>query len=844
MKKRMISVWAKRALAVALLLSVIVPASFGSLNNIAEAADDKVPTPLMKLDFEKGFKGESKQTNSEGKVTAENNGFEVIGSDPVLNYECKETAQENNATLYEYNFDAPLYQGAGADADYKKTSTSNTPLVEYDEKMGHVFWMQRQCSVKEYIKTTPAAYTNETTGELLTEVNNELDKKYPPYEKQTDSDGNETAESLKAKEKATLQKDYTYYPEAKMNNPFAKLDLTETVAEGTAPVWTKGITINYWIKLAADPDNASASENTVVLNIKKTGSLQYPANSKLSDVWPTAADSKIPYGFANGFLQISADGSIIFTEDDGTALDQNKNSETYGKNVKFNTENNFNVKGSDKVLTDICKPDEWHMVTIQITNDVIKTYYDGELSSIESEAVSGTAFNNGYGYKGTLTPTETIAADCSKASLLLDWIVSADAVSIGGCNADYTSALGFDAKIAPFYMDDLSFYGEILTTEQLASLYKEGTDKMAGSDIPEPTIIKFETGKEFTTELKSNTPKNDKIASPELTKDSRMGSVLKTYASKATESSSAKLAKNPFAGKKLSGATISYWMKAESKTVDKKGNVSYAATLGVSFVDTAKELYHSKMQENTKYTKASTVLYGMTDGFAVFAEGDTDVNVPKTLKNRYARSLSDEKATEMVEANDGQWHLYTMVLTNKEIKYYIDGVALADESVDKGPRFFDGYYQTNRDILDNNMVYGGSGNYGATALLSFLTYEDTDMYVAYANQSMSSSTYTACSDAYFGEIACYDAALTDTQVAEIYNAQLEKYPESSVTLGDVNADGVINASDALEVLKYAAKLKVLEGDALVAADTTKDGEINASDALAILKKAAGLIKEF
>ena len=57
-------------------------------------------------------------------------------------------------------------------------------------------------------------------------------------------------------------------------------------------------------------------------------------------------------------------------------------------------------------------------------------------------------------------------------------------------------------------------------------------------------------------------------------------------------------------------------------------------------------------------------------------------------------------------------------------------------------------------------------------------------------------------------------------------------------LGDVNIDNVIDAEDALLVLKHAAKLEILTGDALSSADVTDDGNIDASDALEILKTAA------
>ena len=63
--------------------------------------------------------------------------------------------------------------------------------------------------------------------------------------------------------------------------------------------------------------------------------------------------------------------------------------------------------------------------------------------------------------------------------------------------------------------------------------------------------------------------------------------------------------------------------------------------------------------------------------------------------------------------------------------------------------------------------------------------------------------------------------------------------EFSDRQGDMNNDGVMNAKDALAVLKHSAKLEAGKNTAV--ADLNGDGIINAKDALIILKKAAGLM---
>ncbi len=66
----------------------------------------------------------------------------------------------------------------------------------------------------------------------------------------------------------------------------------------------------------------------------------------------------------------------------------------------------------------------------------------------------------------------------------------------------------------------------------------------------------------------------------------------------------------------------------------------------------------------------------------------------------------------------------------------------------------------------------------------------------------------------------------------------------SVTLGDVNNDGNINASDALQALQHSVELITLEGDPFTAADVNRNSVVDAADALLILQYSVELITEF
>lgn len=62
--------------------------------------------------------------------------------------------------------------------------------------------------------------------------------------------------------------------------------------------------------------------------------------------------------------------------------------------------------------------------------------------------------------------------------------------------------------------------------------------------------------------------------------------------------------------------------------------------------------------------------------------------------------------------------------------------------------------------------------------------------------------------------------------------------------GDVNADGKVNSTDALNVLKHAVGSSYLEEDYIFWADVNADTKINSSDALEILQYAVGKITRF
>ena len=85
----------------------------------------------------------------------------------------------------------------------------------------------------------------------------------------------------------------------------------------------------------------------------------------------------------------------------------------------------------------------------------------------------------------------------------------------------------------------------------------------------------------------------------------------------------------------------------------------------------------------------------------------------------------------------------------------------------------------------------------------------------------------------------------DTDYHTIQLTVIVEAPQKQTLLGDVNGDGIVNASDAAQILIAAAAFGAgnsygLTNAQITAADVNGDGSINASDAAVILIYAAGI----
>ncbi len=84
---------------------------------------------------------------------------------------------------------------------------------------------------------------------------------------------------------------------------------------------------------------------------------------------------------------------------------------------------------------------------------------------------------------------------------------------------------------------------------------------------------------------------------------------------------------------------------------------------------------------------------------------------------------------------------------------------------------------------------------------------------------------------------------------ELYNKDLlittdKIQDEGDFIHGDVDQNETVDAADALNILKHAAKINILSDEQQTMGDVDQNGNVDATDALMVLKKAAKIIDIF
>lgn len=592
--------------------------------------------------------------------------------------------------------------------------------------------------------------------------------------------------------------------------------------------------------------------------------------------------SHVRQGLNDGELQIDVDNSIFWVPDNNLAIQDNPNdSSTYGvKQGLHNADVFFMNSWQEGSKTDAAgngtyqsaravaispvssikdydeeegeytgvkngNLDKWHQVTITLQNDWIEFYVDGIKADVDNHYSSrglvsldtkesfkrinkGTGLRYGYGAeKGAIN----FAYGNYVARLLMDWITDDEAtLHIGGAG-QYATQYAQATTSNEFSLDDLKFYGELLTEDQIIAAYTAEAEAMnavptaeeattADMTVTDASVFAAEFAKKNTTTVGQDTINGKTV------------NVVKVDGNTSLSKTTGAAMVNPFAGKKLSGATIGYWVKQDETQ----------RSAAVSFIDTEKYVYNPKGEGEI----AGSVLTIYNDGIANFKEGFTNASFANShLKNTFITG-PDATGSAVLLANADKWNYVTVTMTNAGIKYYVNGEPVENQNeYPTGVRFHDGYFQRLADEADPITkfgAFGGTDNQCATMLMEFLTYEDTALYLNYLPDD-GGMAFKKTAGASFAAIKTVDAALSAEEVKALYESSLDL--GASVVKGDVDGNGKIELADAQVALKIALKIVGdATADQIAAGDIDVNGKVELADARAILKEALKITTNF
>lgn len=246
-----------------------------------------------------------------------------------------------------------------------------------------------------------------------------------------------------------------------------------------------------------------------------------------------AAGSKVRRADVHGELQIDVDNSVLWVPETEKGIQKNPNAAGYGEPVNMHHMNLFYMNSWTKdggprpvsyeavehaALSPVTgvrdgagvkygNCDEWHQVTVTFQNDKVGFYVDGtEISVTEEYGILGgvdlrlgafSSFrrvNKGRGLRGTSffysegSDPNNLSYGPTNTQLLMEWLTNEDTKfyigGAGSCAGEYNLA----SQANPFYMDDINFYGELLSTEQVQALYQKESAARSGAaeESPKP----------------------------------------------------------------------------------------------------------------------------------------------------------------------------------------------------------------------------------------------------------------------------------------------------------------------------------------------------------------------
>lgn len=817
MRKMSMKKNAKKILALGLAAAMVVPATFAADGTTASA--ETTPTPVKYYDLEHGFRGDGsngtvclgkeldvvevgrwmefvellvdgkKPIDKEGQATGEYEKVDTV----FVSKSFTSTAEESG---YE---EVPIPEGAELqkvpdfktdDGSWQTRGTANQASTAYDEEKGNVFWMgdtminesyptyattvdwengtyetdenvivkDTKDSIIEFgINNSATEYVNPLTGSsatgfaLSTWVKNTNKYVAPPtYELLGDvnADSNINANDALGilKHVANLELlDDTAVLFADVNG--------DTIANANDALDILKYVAKLITEFTGETPVIDGGEGEEVKLLDNTQLFHFENRDNGDSEWLKVLD-RVP---SRGYLYFTAD-SIVFVKD---YTDATKTCTwTLAEELQKDDLSLLNEKNGGK----------WNYLTYSFDGTDFHMYVNGVERTLVKEAAEGYT-----------TASEDVLAfvkDANTKSYL---------GGLGGGMKDNFNTFAMNTN-EDFYMDDIAVYDVNIDAATAATVYSEADTKMQAEKNRTVTLLKTYALDGATLAenglTKVGGAKEDADYLPTVEKDvDGRSNVIRTAISSQSLHGGTYFDTNPFAGKDdLTGVTISYWMKAIG---NKRGVVTDGVLL--SFIDEEKECVHEKVGDAYLGINAMAMsqLYINMAYSADFSEGQTKPIGGNSLKNIYSYRpytygdpsvQTDKRLAPLAEDSwnaykdflktlDDQWYFVTITINNAGMTMYLDGEEVENQYMNyAGPRFFDGSWDRIEDAFVN-----GTNNSGARTLMNFITDETTKIYLGYAYEQGSNSSFLKATNCYIDDISFYSGDMNDEEVKALYD---------------------------------------------------------------------------
>lgn len=206
-----------------------------------------------------------------------------------------------------------------------------------------------------------------------------------------------------------------------------------------------------------------------------------------------------------------------------------------------------------------------------------------------------------------------------------------------------------------------------------------------------------------------------------------------------------------------------------------------------------------------------------------------------------------------------QWHFVTCVIQNDWVKYYMDGkeidieeyyssygtLSVASVSGYKPWKLFNkgtgARYGYGTYMADTKWCY--DGKYCSPTIMEWIILDCVNLTIGGGNRNGDAYVmYAETDEILIKNVVFYDTILTDQQIKYLATEPNYYGAEYTGKLGDANNDQKVSIRDALAILKHSAGIEILDDENICLANVNDDDLIDADDALQVLKYIAKLIR--